>query len=61
MINSLGYTVQLFLRKIVFWSSLEAPSKKTVHLQKLVMVFKVVVNNIVDIIFFDQNTVRSNL
>ena len=44
-------------KKIVFWSTLQAPSKKTVHLQELVVVFKVVVNNIVDIIHFDQNTV----
>ena len=58
MINSLGYTVfpprvsevgkiQPFRRKIVFWSTLDAPSKKTVHLQELVMIYKVVVNNIV--------------
>ena len=35
--------------------------KKTVHIQELVMIFKVVVNNIVDIIYFDQNTVRLNV
>ena len=28
---------------------------------ELVIVFKVVLNNIIDIIHFDQNTVRSNL
>ena len=70
--NSLGYTVftprasevgkiQPFRRKIIFWSTLEAPSKKTEYLQELVMTFKVVVNNFVDIIHFDLNTVRSNL
>ena len=47
-----------FAEKIVFWSTLQAPSKKTVHLQELVMVFKVAVNNIVDIIHFDKNTIR---
>ena len=31
---------------------------KTVHVQELIMVFTIVVNNIVDIIHFDQNTVR---
>ena len=44
--------------KIVFWSTLAAPSEKTVRLQKLVIIFKVVINNIVDIIDFEQNTVR---
>ena len=49
-------------KKSVFWSTLEAPSEKTVHLQELVMVFKVVVNNIVDIIIpFDPNIFRSNV
>ena len=47
--------------KIIFWSTLEAPREKTVHLRELVTLFKVVVDNIVDIIHFDQNTVRSNL
>ena len=41
--------------------TLESPREKTVHLQELVMILKFVVNNIVDIIHFDQNTVRSNL
>ena len=50
-----------FAEKIVFWSTLEAPREKMVHLRELVISFKVVVNNIVDIINFDQNTVRSNL
>ena len=31
------------------------------HLRELVIILKVVVNKIVDIIVFDQNTVRSNL
>ena len=73
MINSLGYTVftprasegdkiqPFYRKKIVFWSILEAPREKTVHLRELLMVFKVVINKIVDIIHFDQNTVRSNL
>ena len=38
-------------------TALEAPRGKTVHLQELLTVFKVVVDNIVDIINFDQNTV----
>ena len=50
-----------FDEKMFFWSTLEDPREKTVHLRELVMLFKVVVNNIVDIIHFDQNTVRSNL
>ena len=50
-----------FAEKIVFWSNLEAPSEKTMHIQELVMIFKVVLNNIIDITHFDQNTVRSNL
>ena len=49
-----------FAEKFVFWSNLEAPKEKTVYLRKLVMIFKVV-NNIVEIIYFDQNAVRSNL
>ena len=56
-------TVQCFgmsQKKIVFWSALDAPSEKTVHLQELVMIVNVIVNNIVDIIHFDQNTVRLN-
>ena len=72
MINSLGHTVftlrvsvvgkiQPFRRKIVFLSTLQAPSKKTVHIQEFVLEYKVVLNNIIDIIHFDQNTVRSNL
>ena len=47
--------------KIVFWSNLEAPREKTVYLPKFIMKFKIVVNNIVDIIHFDQNTFRSSL
>ena len=50
-----------FLRQNRFWSTLEDPREKTVHLRELVMSFKVVLNNIVDIIHFDQNTIRSNL
>ena len=72
MRNSLGYTVLLkeplklakfsfFAEKIVFWSNAEAPREKTVHLWELVIVLKVVVNNIVGIIHFDSNTLRSNL
>ena len=69
MINSLEYTVFTprasevgkITEKVVFWLTLEAPREKTVHLWELVMMFKVLVNNIVDIIYFDQNTVRSNL
>ena len=72
MINSLGCIVftprvsevgkiQSFRRKNRFLSTLEAPSEKTKYLQELVMVFKVVVNNIVDVIHTDQNTVRSNV
>ena len=48
-----------FAEKIVFWSTLDAPSEKTVQLQELAMIVKVVVNNIVDI-QFDQYAVRSN-
>ena len=40
-------------KKISFWSTLQAPSKKTVHLQELVIIFKVVLINIIDIIQFD--------
>ena len=69
MTNSVGYTVftprvsevgkiQQFRKKLVFWSILEAPSNKTVHLQELVIILKIVVNNIIDIIHSDQNTVR---
>ena len=69
--NSLGFTVfnpranevghiQSFHIKNRFWSTLEAPKEKTVYLQELVMIFKVVVNNIFDI-HFEQNTVQSNL
>ena len=47
-------------KKSVFWSTLEAPSEKTVHFQELVMIFKVFVNNIVDIIYFDQNSTVSS-
>ena len=72
MINSLGCAlfipraskvgkIQPFCRKIVFWSISEAPKEKTVHLREWFMLVKDVVNNIVDIIHFDQNTVRSNL
>ena len=50
-----------FAEKIGFWSNLEAPSEKTVHFEELVMIFKVVEYNIVDIIRFDKNTVRSNV
>ena len=54
--------IQPFCRKkIGFWSNLEAPREKTLHFRELVMVFKVLVNNIVNIINLDQNTVRSNL
>ena len=42
----------------VSWSTLEALTEKTVHLQELVMVFKVAVNNIVDIIHFDHCPVK---
>ena len=45
-----------FAEKIVFRSTLETPREKTVHLRELVMLFKVVVNNIVEIIPFDHNT-----
>ena len=48
--NWSGQISAISQKKIVFWSTLEAPSEKTEHLQELVMVFKVVVNNIVDII-----------
>ena len=69
MINSLRFTIctprvsevgkiQPFRRKNRLWSTLEAPSEKLVHIQELVIVFKVVVINIVDIINFYQNTVR---
>ena len=72
MINSIGDTVftqeplkltkfSHFAEKIVFWSTLEAPKEKTVHFRELVIVFKVVLNDIVDIIHFDQNTIQSNL
>ena len=72
MINSLEYTVftsraskfgkiQLFYRKIVSWLTLKASRVKTVYIQELVRVFKVVVNNIVDIIHFNQKSVQSNL
>ena len=47
--------------KIVFWSTLAAPSEKTIHIQELVVIFKVVLNNIIDIIYFDKNNVSSNL
>ena len=70
--NSLIYTIftprasevgkmQPFCRRNSFLSNLEAPREKTVYLREWVMLFKVVVNNIVDIIHFDQNTVQSNL
>ena len=64
MINSLGCTVFIArvsevgkiqpysVEKVVFWSTLEAPSEKTMYLQELVMVFKVI-NKIVGIIHFD--------
>ena len=66
MINSLGYTVftprisnwqnsVYSQKKIIFWSTLEAPSEKTVQLQELVMVSKVVVNNIFDTIHYYYN------
>ena len=45
-------------KKIIFWSTLKALSEETVHFQELVMGYKVVVNSIIDIIHFDQNTVR---
>ena len=65
MINSLKYTVftprvsklakfSHFAEKIVFWSTLEDPSEKAVHLEELVTIFKVVEYNIVDIIRFDK-------
>ena len=38
----------------MFWSTLKAPGEKTVHLEEFVMIFKVVVNNIVDIIHFNE-------
>ena len=44
--------MQPFCRKIVFWLTLEDPSK-TVHIQELVMILKVVIDNIVDFINFD--------
>ena len=61
MINSLGYTIFTsrasevgkippFCRQIVFWSTLDAPREKTVHLRELVTAFKVVLNIIDDII-----------
>ena len=50
-----------FDEKMFFWSTLEAPREKTVYFQELVMMFKVVYIVIFDIIYFDQNTVRSNL
>ena len=42
-----------FAENIIFLSTLEASSEKTVHIQELVMIFKVVLNNIIDIIHFD--------
>ena len=50
-----------FTENVVFWSTLEAPREKTMQLRELIMLLKVVVNNIFDIIIFDQNTVRLNL
>ena len=50
-----------FAEKIGFWSTLDVPIEKTVHLQEWVMIVKNVVNTIVDIIHFYQNTLRSNL
>ena len=51
-----------FEEYVVFWSNLEGlREKRTVQLRELVMEFIVVVNNIVDIIHLDQNTVLSNL
>ena len=76
MINSLGYTVfiprvsevgkiQPFRRKKslerLLVRNLQALSEKTVHIQELIMIFKDVVNNIVDIIHSDQNTVRERI
>ena len=69
MNNSLEYTVFTprasevgkITKNIVFWLTLEAHREKTGHIWELVIVFKVVENNIVDIIYSDQNTVRSNL
>ena len=77
MINSLGYSFHSKTRKLpkfshfaeknVFWSTSEGPRPthdqllKTVYLQELVMIFKVAVNNIVNIIHFDQNTVTLEL
>ena len=73
MINSLGlgYTVfaprvsevgkiQPFRGKNCFLVNLEAPSMKTVHLQELVMIFKVVVNNIL-ISFIPIKTLRGQM
>ena len=72
LLNPLGYTdfiqrasevckIQSFCRKNCFWSTLAAPREKTVHPRELVILFKDVGNNIVDIIHFDQNAVQSNL
>ena len=72
VINSLGCTVftlraseigkiQPFCRKNCFLVNFSVSHRKNVHLWELVMSFKVVINNIVDIIHFDQNTIRSNL
>ena len=66
MINSIEYTVFTpgasevgkITEKIVFWLTLEAPREKTLYLRELLMIFKVAVNNIVDIIHFDQNSIR---
>ena len=33
-----------FAEKFVFWSTLEAPSRRTLHIQELVRIFKVVAN-----------------
>ena len=44
-----------------FLVNLDAPSEKTVYLQELVMIVKVILNNIVNIIYFDLSTVQSNM
>ena len=47
-------------KKKHFWLTLEDSREKTVHFQEFTML-KVVVNNIVDIIHFDQNILKWNI
>ena len=50
-------TFSHFVEKIVFWSTLEAPSKKTVHFQELVIEINLVQNNISDNFYFEHKAV----